>query len=123
MQALLLRALVARFWAQPYRQPLVRWGTRAARPLHAAALRLAGPARRAGRTARRPVIPFERDWLAPFVEFRFPRYGRVQVGDIELELRAAIEPWHVLGEEATGGGTARYVDSSVERLQVRAHRR
>ena len=64
-------------------------------------------------------IDFDTSWLDPFVEFRFPRIGAADVGDVELELRWAIEPWHVLGEEATAGGTARYVDSSVERLQVR----
>jgi uncharacterized protein (DUF2126 family) len=63
--------------------------------------------------------PFPIDWFAPFQEFRFPRYGGVRVGDMELELRAAIEPWLVLGEEATRQGTARYVDSSVERLQIK----
>jgi uncharacterized protein (DUF2126 family) len=59
-------------------------------------------------------------WFDPFVEFRFPRYGTLNVDDIELELRFAIEPWNVLGEEVTALGTARYVDSSVERLQVKA---
>jgi uncharacterized protein (DUF2126 family) len=58
-------------------------------------------------------------WFDPFVEFRFPRYGTINVDDIEMELRFAIEPWHVLGEEVTGQGTARFVDSSVERLQVK----
>jgi uncharacterized protein (DUF2126 family) len=65
-------------------------------------------------------IPFESAWLDPFLEFRFPRIGRVQAGEVELEFHNAIEPWLVLGEEATAGGTARYVDSSVERLQVTA---
>ena len=61
---------------------------------------------------------FNLDWLDAFQEFRFPVFGRVECNGIELELRFAIEPWHVLGEEATGSGTARYVDSSVERLQL-----
>jgi uncharacterized protein (DUF2126 family) len=63
-------------------------------------------------------IEFELSWLLPFVEFRFPRIGVTKIGGVELELRSAIEPWHVLGEEAATGGTARYVDSSTERLQV-----
>jgi uncharacterized protein (DUF2126 family) len=62
---------------------------------------------------------FEESWLDPFVEFRFPRIGHTRINGIDLELRQAIEPWHVLGEEATGTGTARYVDSSIERIQVR----
>ena len=60
------------------------------------------------------------EWFAPFVEFRFPRYGTVAYEGVELELRQAIEPWHVLGEEASATGTARYVDSSMERIEVRA---
>lgn len=117
-QMLLLRALVARFWAQPYRKPLVRWGTQ----LHDKWLlphhlwkdlkEVLGELQDAG-------YPFELDWFAPFLEFRFPRYGSLQLGDLELELRAAIEPWLVLGEEATRQGTARFVDSSVERLQLK----
>ncbi|MEO5367233.1 MAG: transglutaminase family protein, partial [Magnetococcus sp. WYHC-3] len=54
-----------------------------------------------------------------FLEFRFPKYGETHVGDLHLELRQALEPWHVLGEEMGSGGTTRYVDSSVERLQIR----
>src|SRR5206468_2555879 len=63
-------------------------------------------------------IAFDADWLEPFLQFRFARLGRAQLGPVSVELRAAIEPWHVLGEEATGSGTARYVDSSIERVQV-----
>jgi uncharacterized protein (DUF2126 family) len=62
---------------------------------------------------------FEQHWFDPFVEFRFPRYGTVAYQGVELELRQAIEPWNVLGEEMSDGGTARYVDSSVERMQLR----
>jgi uncharacterized protein (DUF2126 family) len=62
---------------------------------------------------------FDAQWIQAFWEFRFPLYGTRHIGDISLELRAAIEPWHVLGEEATGSGMARYVDSSMERLQLR----
>ncbi|PHS63563.1 MAG: IMP dehydrogenase [Thalassobium sp.] len=118
VQALLIRALVARFWRQPYKKPLVRWGTQ----LHdkfmlphfvwrdvcdvAADLQAHG-------------IDFRAEWLRPFEEFRFPHYGRVQLDDISIELRWAIEPWNVLGEEVSSFGTARYVDSSVERLQVK----
>ena len=61
----------------------------------------------------------EPDWFAPHFEFRFPRLGEAAYDGVKIELRQAIEPWHVLGEEASTGGTARYVDSSVERLQVK----
>lgn len=118
-QMLLLRALVARFWEKPYRKPLVRWGTqlhdRHMLPhyLWADLKDVIGDLNAAG-------FPFQLDWYKPFLEFRFPRYGTLQLNDIQIELRTAIEPWHVLGEESTSLGTARYVDSSVERLQVKA---
>ena len=63
--------------------------------------------------------PFDKQWLDAFWEFRFPVLGTRQIDDITLELRAAIEPWHVLGEEASVGGMAGYVDSSMERLQLK----
>jgi uncharacterized protein (DUF2126 family) len=66
----------------------------------------------------RAGYPFERDWYAPFFEFRFPRFGSITQNGVELTLRTALEPWHVLGEETSVTGTSRYVDSSVERLQV-----
>jgi uncharacterized protein (DUF2126 family)/transglutaminase-like putative cysteine protease len=118
MQMLLIRALVARFWKQPYTGHLVPWGTE----LHD---RFMLP--HYVRQDIKEVInelqdfgyPFQMEWLDPFFEFRFPHYGRVNIQDIQLELQIAIEPWHVLGEEATALGTARFVDSSVERLQVK----
>ncbi|MEO9324082.1 transglutaminase family protein [Nocardioides sp. C4-1] len=117
VQALLVRSLVAMFWEKPFTAPLIRWGTR----LHEDALLPHGAAADVARVVadlRTHGIAFEQAWLDPFVEFRFPRIGATSVAGVDLELRQAIEPWHVLGEEATGQGTARYVDSSVERLQV-----
>jgi uncharacterized protein (DUF2126 family) len=64
-------------------------------------------------------FPFDLDWFQPFLAFRFPTYGEVVHDGISLSLKQAIEPWHVLGEEVTAGATARYVDSSVERIEVR----
>jgi uncharacterized protein (DUF2126 family)/transglutaminase-like putative cysteine protease len=117
-QQLLVRALVARFWRQPYEEAPIRWGTR----LHDRFLlpyfveqdftRVIAELQRAG-------YPLQADWFAPHVEFRFPVFGRVCYGGIEIELRQAIEPWYVLGEEPGASGTTRYVDSSLERMQVR----
>jgi len=118
-QQLLLRAIVARFWRKPYAPAkLVRWGTE----LH-----------------DRFLMPYfvEQDfndviadmqgdgyalqpsWFAPHLEFRFPKYGDFATRGMRLELRQALEPWHVMGEEGAAGGAVRYVDSSVERLQVK----
>jgi uncharacterized protein (DUF2126 family) len=118
VQALLVRALVARFWDEPLRAPLIRHGEN----LHGRFLLpyflirdiadVAGDLRAHG-------IPFDTSWLDPFTEFRFPRVGTAVFDRVEIELRGAIEPWYTLGEESVAAGTARYVDSSVERLQVR----
>jgi uncharacterized protein (DUF2126 family)/transglutaminase-like putative cysteine protease len=119
VQGLLVRALVSRFWDDPYRGELVRWGTelhdRFMLPWYVAA-----DVADVVDDLRRHGYAFAHEWLAPFFEFRFPKIGSVQVADTTIELRSAIEPWNVLGEEVTGTGTARYVDSSVERLQVLA---
>ncbi|MFT4101093.1 MAG: transglutaminase family protein [Burkholderiaceae bacterium] len=118
LQTLLLRALVARFWQQPHSQRLIRWGTE----LHDRFLLphyVAEDMRDVVDDLRRWGYPFDFAWVAPFLEFRFPRFGTVVYQGIEVELRQAIEPWHVLGEQVSQSGTSRYVDSSVERLQVR----
>ncbi len=117
-QHLLLRSLIATFWKQPYREESGALANRNSRPLHAAAFCPAGYGRRGRPISIEPVIRYDLEWFAPHFEFRFPLYGTIEHRGIELELRQAIEPWHVLGEEAAAGGTVRYVDSSVERLQV-----
>ncbi|MSP03240.1 MAG: transglutaminase family protein [Acetobacteraceae bacterium] len=117
-QMLLMRSTVAAFWEHPYERQLIRWGTRVHDDF---------------------MLPHyvERDfvnaldelkarghsldpaWFAPHLAFRFPHIGSVPVHDAEVELRAALEPWHVMGEETGASGTVRYVDSSVERVQAR----
>ena len=117
VQSLLVRALVTRFWDEPYSGRLVRWGTdlydRYLLPWYVRA-----DIHDVVADLRRHDLDFDIAWLEPFLEFRFPLVGEVELDDVRLELRGAIEPWHVLGEEVSGSGTARYVDSSVERLQV-----
>ena len=118
LQMLLLRALVARFWQTPYTGSLNRWGTE----LHDRYMLphfVAQDMRDVVLDLQRAGYAFEFDWFAPFLEFRFPRFGTVVYHGIEIELRQAIEPWHVLGEEVSTAGTSRYVDSSVERMQIK----
>lgn len=118
LQSLLLRALVARFWKNPHHGKLVYWDT----ALHDRFMLphfIEQDMRDICRDLRGAGYAFEDAWFAPFIEFRFPHYGSVVYEGVRLELRQAIEPWHVLGEEVSGSGTARYVDSSVERLQIK----
>jgi uncharacterized protein (DUF2126 family) len=118
-QQLMLRSLVARFWRDPYQpQRLARWGTE----LHDRFMLpyfveqdladVIAEQNAAG-------FPLRAEWFAPHIEFRFPKFGDFSVYGAEVELRGALEPWHVMGEEGAAGGAVRYVDSSVERLQVK----
>ncbi|MDX1882950.1 transglutaminase family protein [Mycolicibacterium sp. 120270] len=118
VQSLLVRSLVAWFWDEPLRAPLIRHGAN----LHGRYLLphfLIHDIADVAADLRAHDINFDTSWLDPFTEFRFPRIGTAVFDGVEIELRGAIEPWNVLGEESTAGGTARYVDSSVERIQVR----
>jgi uncharacterized protein (DUF2126 family) len=118
-QHLLLRGLVSKFWKQPYENGLVRWGT----DIHDRWMLphfCETDFKDIIRDLQEAGYPFEFDWFAPHFEFRFPRIGELAARDLEVEIRTALEPWHVLGEEPGGGGTVRYVDSSLERLQVKA---
>ncbi len=118
VQQLLLRALVARFWDKPYLAPVTRWGTE----LHDRFLLphcvqedfddVITELQEAG-------FAFDAAWFAPHFEFRFPLVGQIQAKGVHVALRQALEPWHVMGEEGSAGGTARYVDSSLERLEVK----
>jgi uncharacterized protein (DUF2126 family)/transglutaminase-like putative cysteine protease len=118
VQQLLLRALVARFWNEPYRAELVRWGTE----LHDRfllpsfiwmdfedVLEEMGSAGHA----------FKAEWFAPHFEFRFPKVGELTARGVHMTLRNALEPWHVMGEEGAQGTTVRYVDSSLERMEIK----
>lgn len=117
-QQLLLRGLIAHFWKTPYTARLTRWGTE----LHDRFLLptfvkmdfedVLADLNEAG-------YGFDAAWFAPHFEFRFPLFGDVAARGIHLELRGALEPWHVMGEEGSSAGTVRYVDSSLERVEIR----
>ncbi|HEX6708584.1 MAG TPA: transglutaminase family protein [Albitalea sp.] len=118
-QQLLMRALVSRFWTEPYRpERLKRWGTE----LHDRFMLphfvwddLQDVLTELGEFG----YPVDAEWFAPHLNFRFPRLGDFSARGVDVELRLALEPWHVMGEEGAPGGTARFVDSSVERVQVK----
>ena len=117
-QQLLIRALVAKFWDSAYDQPLVHWGT----SLHDRYLLPYFVWADFGDVVddlNRSGFAIDRRWFDAQFEFRFPKIGELNQEGVHLELRTAIEPWYVLGEEPGGGGTVRFVDSSVERLQVK----
>lgn len=117
MQMLFLRTLLAWFWEKPYHKKLKRWGT----ALHDKFLLpyfVQQDIKDVCEQMQADGYGVRFDWFDPFFEFRFPRVGRRQIGELTLELFTAIEPWHVLGEEMSTSGTSRFVDSSLERVQL-----
>lgn len=116
-QQLLVRALVAAFWQQPWREPLIHWRT----ALHDRCLLphfLWNDLQNVISWLRESGYALDHQWFAPHFEFRCPRIGQFQTAGVHIDIRQALEPWYVLGEEPGSGGTTRYVDSSVERLQL-----
>lgn len=118
VQSLLIRACVAHFWRHPYHQKLIRWGTR----LHDDFMLphfVREDVRDVLNILNGAGYNFKLEWFEPFFAFRFPEYGEMQVGDMTIEVKMALEPWPVMGEEMGGSGTSRAVDSSVERLEIK----
>jgi uncharacterized protein (DUF2126 family) len=119
-QQLLLRSLVARFWKTPYSPTrLARWGTQ----LHDRFMLphfIAEDFADVIEEQAAAGFALSAEWFAPHLEFRFPKHGDFAARGVEVELRQALEPWHVMGEEGAAGATTRYVDSSLERMQVKA---
>ena len=118
LQMLLVRALVALFWRQPFAGDLLRWGV----TLHDRYMLPHFVEQDFGEvldTLRRAGFNFEDSWFVPHLSYRFPVIGTLSAESMVLELRTALEPWNVLAEETTASGTGRSVDSSLERLQVK----
>jgi uncharacterized protein (DUF2126 family)/transglutaminase-like putative cysteine protease len=118
VQQLLLRSLIARFWKTPYTTPLVRWGTE----LHDRFLLptfIQMDFDDVMEEMNQSGYAFDKAWFAPHFEFRFPKVGEVTARGVHMTLRNALEPWHVMGEEGAAGTTVRYVDSSLERIEIK----
>jgi uncharacterized protein (DUF2126 family) len=118
VQQLLVRSLLASFWEKPYEAELIKWGT----ALHDQMMLpyyvtkdFEGVLTELSDRGYR----FDIGWFAPHFEFRYPLFGEIRLDTVTLELRGGLEPWPVLGEESMPSGQSRYVDSSIERLQVR----
>ncbi|MBI1392634.1 MAG: IMP dehydrogenase [Alphaproteobacteria bacterium] len=117
-QALILRALIAWFWREPCRAPLIRHGAALHDKFMLPHFLLQDFRRVLADLSTGLGTPFDIDWFRAQYDFRFPLLGRLEAPEARIELRSALEPWHVLGEEGIVGGVARFVDSSLDRIQV-----
>ncbi|XDD51466.1 DUF2126 domain-containing protein [Leptospira sp. WS92.C1] len=118
VQQMFVLSLLCRFWEKPYQHPPIRRGTE----LHDKYLLPFYVWKDFKEVLTDLCVhgyPFYEEEFIPFFEFRFPEYGHIQKGPIKIELRMALEPWNVLGEESNSFGTSRAVDSALERIQVR----
>jgi uncharacterized protein (DUF2126 family) len=118
VQNLLVKSLICMFWKTPYDRKMVRWGTQ----LHDKFMLphyLEENFREVVMDLNDSGFNLKEEWFAPHYEFRFPRIGVLNKNNISMELRIALEPWRVLGEENNPSGTVRFVDSSLERIQVK----
>jgi uncharacterized protein (DUF2126 family) len=119
VQQLLVRALTVAFWDRPFLEPLIHWK----HAIHDQFLLphcLWQDLDHVVRHLNAAGIPMETAWFGAQFEFRCPLIGTFTTAGVHVEIRQALEPWYVLGEEPGGGGTTRFVDSSVERLQIKA---
>ena len=117
VQLLLIRSLLVVFWNEPYKHKLINWGT----DLHNKYMMhhfVKEDMHEVVNHINDRGVAFDKEWLDIFLDFRFPSYGDININGINMTLRAGIEPWIVLGEEMSSTGTSRFVDSSVERLEV-----
>ncbi len=120
VQHLFIRCLLAIFWKTPYSGKLIRWGTQL-QDKYMLPYFLLEDMKDVIHFLHQKGAPFQLKWLLPFYEFRFPVLGSIQMDSIHLELRTALEPWPVLGEEILSGGTSRLVDAAIERVQIKVN--
>ncbi len=118
LQALLVRGLIAHFWKKPYHQKLIRWET-LLHDKYMLPYYVWQDFKQIIHHLKNEGYAFQDEWFIPFFEFRFPKYGECKSHGLIFELRSALEPWPVLGEEVYKGSVSRAVDTAVERLQLK----
>jgi len=118
-QQLIIRALIAWFWQTPYTAPLIPFGTHLHDKYMLPDVLWHDFGQALDTISAGLGIGLDREWFRAQYDFRFPLIGQFDYGDVSVELRTALEPWHVLGEEGTADGVSRFVDNSLDRIQVK----